>query len=78
MSYGQRQRLALARGLLTDCSIILLDEILSNVDSFSKNKIIEVIRDIAKYKIVIFVTHDVELIRADDYVYAFNKEEKQK
>ena len=48
------------------------------MDSFSKNKIIEVIRDIAKYKIVIFVTHDVELIRADDYVYAFNKEEKQK
>ena len=51
----------------------LLDEILSNVDSVSKEKIITAIRIIARDKIVIFVTHDIGLIRPEDNVYSFDK-----
>lgn len=66
ISYGQRQRLAIARFLLLDYEILLYDEILSNVDYDSKNKIIESLRLIARDKIVIFVTHDSGLIQEND------------
>ncbi|MBR4780268.1 MAG: ABC transporter ATP-binding protein [Lachnospiraceae bacterium] len=69
ISYGQRQRLAIARILLLDCDILLCDEILSNVDYDSKNKIIKSLRLIAKEKIVIFVTHDSGLIQENDNIY---------
>ena len=68
ISYGQRQRLAIARILLLDYEILLCDEILFNVDYDSKNKIIESLRFIVRDKIVIFVTHDSGLIQENDAI----------
>ncbi len=69
LSYGQRQRLAIARILLLDSQVLLCDEILSNVDIESKNKIILSLRTISKDKLVIFVTHDSSLILENDSIF---------
>lgn len=57
LSGGQKQRLALARALLHDSDIYIFDEATSNVDVESENKIMEVIRELARRKTVILISH---------------------
>lgn len=57
LSGGQRQRLALARALLHDTDIYIFDEAASNVDVESENAIMEVVKQLAKRKTVILVSH---------------------
>ncbi len=47
ISVGQKQRIAIARAILIDTSIILFDESTSALDNYSKNKIEETINNIS-------------------------------
>lgn len=60
LSGGQRQRLAIARALLHDTPIYIFDEVTSNIDAESEDKIIEVIYELAKTKTVIMISHRLE------------------
>jgi ABC-type multidrug transport system ATPase subunit len=63
-SQGMRQRLSLARALIQDPSILLLDEPFSNVDADSATRMIDLLRRLkAQGKAIIVVTHQPELIR---------------
>lgn len=66
ISAGQRQRLAIARVLLLEFDVLLCDEVIANVDPKSRMIIMNVIREIAKKKIVIMVTHQMEVIESGD------------
>lgn len=57
LSGGQRQRLALARALLHDSEIYLLDEATSNVDAESETAIMEAVYRLAETKIVLLISH---------------------
>ncbi len=57
LSGGQRQRLALARALLHDSPVYIFDEATSNIDIESEEMILERIREIAKEKTVIMISH---------------------
>lgn len=57
LSGGQRQRLALARGLLRRSPVYLFDEATSNIDVESENDIMAVIRQLAKEKTVLLISH---------------------
>ncbi|MDT2831494.1 ABC transporter ATP-binding protein/permease [Vagococcus carniphilus] len=57
LSGGQRQRLILARALLKKCDFYIFDEITSGIDIESENYILEVIKDLAKHSIVLFISH---------------------
>ena len=57
LSGGQRQRLALARGLLRHSPVYLFDEATSNIDVESENDIMAVIRQLAKEKTVLLISH---------------------
>lgn len=65
LSGGQMQRVAIARALANDPDIILADEPTGALDTKTSVQIMELIRDIAKDKLVIMVTHNPEL--AHDY-----------
>lgn len=65
LSGGQMQRVAIARALANDPDIILADEPTGALDTETSRQIMELIRDIAKDKLVIMVTHNPEL--AEEY-----------
>lgn len=65
MSGGQMQRIAIARALVNDPDILLADEPTGALDSDTSIQIMDLLRDIAKDKLVIMVTHNAEL--AEEY-----------
>ncbi|MBC3516116.1 ATP-binding cassette domain-containing protein [Neobittarella massiliensis] len=65
LSGGQMQRVAIARALAGDPDIILADEPTGALDTHTSVQIMELIREIAKDKLVIMVTHNPQL--AEDY-----------
>ena len=65
MSGGQMQRVAIARALVNDPDIILADEPTGALDSETSVQIMEILKEVAKDRLVIMVTHNPEL--ADAY-----------
>lgn len=63
LSGGQMQRVAIARALVNDPEIILADEPTGALDSVTSVQIMDLIKEIAKDKLVIMVTHNGELAR---------------
>lgn len=69
LSGGQKQRLALARAILFNADIYIFDEATSNVDVESEESIMEIIRDIAKEKTVILISHRLYNCIPSDKIY---------
>ena len=67
-SGGQRQRLAIARALLHDTPVYIFDEVTSNIDVESENDIMEVIREMAKTKTVLLISHRLENVVTSDMI----------
>lgn len=69
LSGGQRQRIALARALLHDTPVYIFDEATSNVDAESEAAIGEVVRELAREKTVIVISHRLSAVRSADCLY---------
>jgi ABC-type multidrug transport system fused ATPase/permease subunit len=67
-SGGERQRFAIARCLLKDSPIILLDEITTALDALNENRVIEMINNMKKKKTIIMVTHKLHMNEFCDQV----------
>lgn len=65
LSGGQKQKVAIARAIVTSPSIILADEPTGSLDSKSSIEVMDILKDISKNRLVIMVTHNNEL--ADTY-----------
>ncbi len=63
LSGGQMQRVAIARALVNDPEILLADEPTGALDSDTSVQIMDLLREIAKDKLVIMVTHNPELAK---------------
>ncbi|MDR2296043.1 MAG: ABC transporter ATP-binding protein/permease, partial [Clostridiales Family XIII bacterium] len=70
LSGGQRQRLSLARALLRDSDIYIFDEAASNIDRESEEAVLAVIRELAKSKNVLMISHRLASLRPADLIYA--------
>lgn len=73
LSGGQRQRLALARAMIEDSKIFIFDEATSNIDIESEEIILDNIKNIAKEKLVIIVSHRLSSIKDADKIYVMAK-----
>ena len=62
LSGGQKQRVAIARALAKDTPIIIADEPTGNLDKQSAEEVIRLLADVAKDKLVIIVTHNIEQV----------------
>lgn len=69
LSGGQRQRLVLARALLNDSSIYIMDEATSNIDVESENKVMEVLYELSKEKLVLCISHRLANLVNADHIY---------
>ena len=70
LSGGQKQRIILARALLTNASILILDEATSSLDIESERHIKKVLRNLIKFKgmTIIIISHRNEIIYDADYI----------
>ncbi len=65
LSGGQMQRVAIARALVNDPDILLADEPTGALDSKTSTQIMSLLKDVARDRLVIMVTHNADL--AEDY-----------
>ena len=70
LSGGQKQRVAIARALIKGADVILADEPTGNLDAQNTYKVMDILKEISKTKLVVLVTHEVTLIKkyADSHI----------
>ena len=68
LSGGQKQRTAIARALLRDPHILVLDDALSSVDTHTEEKILSRLREIMQGRTTIFISHRVSTVRNADRI----------
>ena len=73
LSGGQKQRLALARGLLHDSRFYIFDESTSNIDVESEEVILEQIKELAKHKGILMISHRLANVVSSDKIFVLEK-----
>ncbi len=69
LSGGQKQRTALARALMTDPKILVLDDALSAVDTYTEEAILTRLREVMRQRTSILVSHRVSTVRGADRIF---------
>lgn len=72
LSGGERQRVSIARAIIKNPDIIIADEPTSALDKNSSKKIINILKELSKTKLVIIVTHDKGLIDKNSNCFELN------
>ncbi|HEY4904585.1 MAG TPA: ABC transporter ATP-binding protein [Candidatus Sulfotelmatobacter sp.] len=68
LSGGQKQRTAIARALIRDPRILILDDALSSVDTQTEDKILNHLREVMSSRTTIFISHRVSTVRNADRI----------
>jgi ATP-binding cassette subfamily B protein len=71
LSGGQKQRVALARSILADARILVLDDSLSAVDTSTEDAILRGLRQVRRSRTVVIVAHRVSTVRDADLILVF-------
>ncbi|ODQ64541.1 P-loop containing nucleoside triphosphate hydrolase protein [Nadsonia fulvescens var. elongata DSM 6958] len=73
LSGGQKQRLAIARAYIRNTPILVLDEAVSALDFHTKKSLLKSIRQWRKNKSTIIITHEMNQIEPNDFVFVMNQ-----
>ncbi len=73
LSGGQRQRTALARAMLVDAPVLILDDALSSVDNQTATAILKNLSSGTQRKTVVFITHQLSAAAACDRIFVMDK-----
>jgi ABC-type multidrug transport system fused ATPase/permease subunit len=73
LSGGQKQRLAIARAILRDPAILILDEAMSQVDSDSELKITDALREFTKGRTTFMIAHRFQSVITADMIICLDK-----
>jgi ATP-binding cassette, subfamily B, multidrug efflux pump len=68
LSGGQKQRTAIARAILRNPRILILDDALSSVDTHTEDKILNHLREVMRDRTTIFISHRVSTVRNADQI----------
>ena len=73
LSGGEKQRISIARMILKNAPILILDEAMASVDSENERLIGEAIDDLSKDKTIITIAHHLNTIRDSDQIIVMDK-----
>lgn len=72
LSGGERQRIAIARAMLKDAPIIILDEATANVDPENEDRLQKAIKALTHEKTVLMIAHRLKTVRKADQILVLN------
>ena len=72
LSGGEKQRLSIARAMLKNSKIILLDEATSSLDSETESKIQKAINTLTQGKTTVVIAHRLSTVESCDHIYELN------
>ncbi len=73
LSGGELQRLSIARAILKDSKIVILDEATANVDPENEEKLIQAISALTQNKTVIMIAHRIKTVRDCDNIFVIDE-----
>ena len=73
LSGGERQRVSIARAIMKDAPIVILDEATANVDPESERELMDAIDALTKEKTVIMIAHRLKTVRSADQILVVDK-----
>ena len=73
LSGGEKQRISIARAIMKDAPIIILDEATANVDPENERDLLEAVRELTKEKTVIMIAHRLKTVRNADQIVVIDK-----
>ena len=73
ISGGEKQRIAIARAIMKDAPIIILDEATANVDPENEKELTEAIENLTKQKTIIMIAHRLKTVRNADQIIVIDK-----
>ena len=73
LSGGERQRLSIARAIMKDAPIIILDEATANVDPENEKELMEAVSELTHNKTVIMIAHRLKTVRHADQILVVDK-----
>ena len=73
LSGGEKQRIAIARAIMKDAPIIILDEATANVDPENEKELTEAIENLTKKKTIIMIAHRLKTVRNADQIIVIDK-----
>ena len=73
LSGGERQRLSIARAMMKDAPIIILDEATANVDPENEEELMEAVSQLTREKTVILIAHRLKTVRHADQILVVDK-----
>ena len=75
LSGGERQRLSIARAMLKDAPIVILDEATANVDPENEKELMEAVSELTQEKTVIMIAHRLKTVRRADQILVVDRGE---
>ena len=73
LSGGEKQRIAIARAIMKNAPIIILDEATANVDPENEKELTEAIENLTKEKTIIMIAHRLKTVRHADQIVVIDK-----
>ena len=73
ISGGERQRLSIARAMLKDAPIVILDEATANVDPENEKELMDAVDALTKEKTIIMIAHRLSTVRNADQILVLDK-----
>jgi ATP-binding cassette subfamily B protein len=73
LSGGQKQRTALARAIVIDPRVLILDDSLSSVDTHTEEEILARLRDVMRQRTSIIVSHRISTVRGADQIFVIDQ-----